>query len=107
MRPGEIVDVPVRMTNTGWRAWGDSGDQRVRVSYHWLDEKDSVVVFDGLRTVFAAPVAQGETAEVTMRIESPRAAGRFVLAIDLVHEGVTWFSQQGVPPHKLTVRVQA
>jgi len=107
MRPGEIVDVPVRMTNTGWRAWGDSCDQRVRVSYHWLDEKDSVVVFDGLRTVFAAPVAQGETADVTMRIEAPRAAGRFVLAIDLVHEGVTWFSQQGVPVHKTPVVISS
>jgi len=41
-----------------------------------------------------------------MRIEAPRAAGRFVLAIDLVHEGVTWFSEQGAPVHKLTVRVQ-
>jgi SAM-dependent methyltransferase len=105
MRRGAIVDVPVRIKNTGWRTWSESDEQPVRLGYHWLDESGAVIVFDGLRTPFAAVVAQGETVAVTIRVQAPRDAGQFVLAIDLVHEGVTWFSQQGVALHKTPVAV--
>ena len=34
-----------------------------------------------------------------MTIRAPAAAGDYVLAIDLVKEGVTWFSEAGKPWH--------
>jgi hypothetical protein len=30
-------------------------------------------------------------------VRAPETAGTYVLAIDLVKEGVTWFSQAGMP----------
>jgi hypothetical protein len=33
-----------------------------------------------------------------LRVQAPDTPGRAVLAIDFVHENVTWFSEQGVAP---------
>jgi hypothetical protein len=42
---------------------------------------------------------------VALRIQSPPDPGRYTLAIDLVHEDVTWFSRAGVPALRIPVRV--
>ncbi len=42
---------------------------------------------------------------VEMRIVTLDHSGRIILAIDLVHEGVTWFSQAGSPCHRIEFRV--
>jgi hypothetical protein len=42
---------------------------------------------------------------VTMafRVRAPERPGRYLLAVDVVEEGVAWFSDAGVAP--LTVRI--
>ena len=40
-----------------------------------------------------------------MIIRAPAEAGDYVLAIDLVKEGVTWFSEAGKPWHAVRVAV--
>jgi hypothetical protein len=42
---------------------------------------------------------------MAMTIHTPPAAGRYELQIDLVEEGVTWFSRAGIPPHRASVRI--
>ena len=42
---------------------------------------------------------------MTLRIETPPAPGRYTLAVDLVEEGVTWFSEAGAPMLKRAVTV--
>jgi O-antigen ligase len=42
---------------------------------------------------------------VAARVRAPARPGRFRLQLDLVHEGVTWFSQRGDPGFELTVDV--
>jgi hypothetical protein len=69
----------------------------VFTSYHWLDAKGGIVEFDGARTPLPRGVAPGETCEVAITIRTPPSPGRYRLAIDLVREGVTWFSQAGCP----------
>ena len=67
-------------------------------SYHWLDGKHRVLVSDGLRTPLPMRIASGEEGGVVLRVQAPDTPGRAVLAIDFVHENVTWFSEQGVTP---------
>jgi hypothetical protein len=40
----------------------------------------------------------GQSVTALLRVEAPRTAGDLTLAIDLVHEGVAWFSDEGVRP---------
>jgi hypothetical protein len=43
---------------------------------------------------------------MTCRIDAPPRAGRYTLALDLVEEGVTWFSRAGAPLLKVDFRVR-
>lgn len=81
------------LRNRSWRPL----QPPVFASYHWLDEKGAVAVQDGVRTPLPRAVAPGETCEMTLRVDTPQAAGRYTLAVDLVEEGVCWFSGAGAP----------
>ena len=87
----------MRLTNQGWAGWSSDGESRIFTSYHWLDETGRTVEFDGERTPLPGVIAAGATREVSLNILSPATPGRYRLAIDLVQEGLTWFSQAGWP----------
>lgn len=94
---GQRIAGAIKLTNEGWEAWSSEGERGVFTSYHWLDPQGHIVTFDGERTPLPRPVAPGETCEVAITILAPAAPGKYRLAIDLVREGVTWFSQAGRP----------
>ncbi|MEO6237338.1 MAG: class I SAM-dependent methyltransferase [Vicinamibacterales bacterium] len=96
----------VTITNLSWREWrSDETARPIMVSYHWLDRERRPVEYDGLRTPFPRPIPPGASARLAVRVEAPRQAGEYILEIDLVEEGVSWFSAAGVPPLRISVRV--
>ena len=86
---GALGRATVKLENAGAGTWRD-----VLLAYHWLDELDNAIDWDGLRT----PLPQLETgarAEVTARVRSPMPRGRYRLAFDLVVENLCWLSEVG------------
>jgi SAM-dependent methyltransferase len=102
---GESFRVRVRLTNRGWLTWDSAGTSPVFVSYHWEDGQGHSLIHDGARTPFAEPIAPDSSAEVDLVVTAPDSAGRATLVIDLVHEGQTWFSEQGVTPLRREMRI--
>ena len=95
-RPGEILVVPVMVTNRSdgpWSATGtlDTGLYRVAVSYRWLNDRGEVVVGEGERFPLPENLPPGDSTEVTERIRVPDEPGSYRLRITLVQEGVAWF----------------
>lgn len=105
MAPGETAHVVVLARNLGFLPWASHGDAPVHASYHWRHERGSLAVADGRRTPLAAPVPPGGEATTNLVVEAPPSAGRYVLEIDLVHEGVTWFSEAGQPTLEVPITV--
>ena len=103
---GTTVSASVSVLNQGWRPWDSTAEQPVFVSYHWLDTSGRTVIEDGLRNPLPRLVAPGDRVAVALRIQCPETPGRYVLALDLIHEHVTWFSRAGVPPLKIPVKVR-
>jgi SAM-dependent methyltransferase len=103
-KPGERLIGAIELTNEGWRAW--SSDAGIFTSYHWLDASGRVVEFDGERTPLPRTVTAGETSKVTISVCAPSVPGHYRLAIDLVREGVTWFSQAGRPCLEVPFRIR-
>jgi len=77
----------------------------VHLSYHWLGPTGQVVVWDGARGALPADVAPGQSAVVAIPVASPVSVGPYILRLDLVQEGVTWFSAQGVTPRDIAISV--
>ena len=82
----------VELENTGTIAWRKG----VNVAYHWLDDRDNPIVWDGTRTP-APPLAPGERGTVDARVRAPIPPGRYRLAFDMVAENRAWFSELGSP----------
>lgn len=97
----------IKIKNTGAITWERDSENPVFLSYHWIDfESKEMVVFEGERSFLPKKeVKPGEEAVFNINVKAPSAPGRYVLQIDLVQEGVTWFSSQRVPPMEKFITV--
>lgn len=100
------LPVRVRVTNTGAAPWSHRGTTPVNLSYHWLDTQGRPVDFEGLRALMPGPLRPGEAVELDLLVEPPERPGAYLLAFDMVEEGVGWFSLQGAPYHTISVTVE-
>jgi O-antigen ligase len=92
---GDVVTVPVSLTNMGPMPWNADRVPKVHLSYHWKKPGgDFYAVFEGLRTRLPHDVGPGASAQVQAVVEAPRSAGEYILEWDLVQEDVTWFYEK-------------
>jgi len=96
-----MVTLPVRAKNISAHKWPADGRYSVRVSYHWVDNKERTVVFDGERTHLPCDLEPNQETTCDVTIKAPSTPGQYVLEIDLVQESVAWFRDKGCE----TVRV--
>jgi hypothetical protein len=97
---GAVGRARVEVENAGTVTWRDG----IRLAYHWLDERDNPIVWDGERTVLP-PLGPGERGVIEARVRAPMPPGRYRFALDLVAEHRAWFSELGGETVTATVDV--
>lgn len=102
---GESKTLPVTLANTGNIPWNAGGEGPVHLAYHWYDAQGRLVSWDGVRTALGADVAPGESRTLAMNVLMPTAPGSYSLRVDLVREGIAWFSGLDVPPLAVSTSV--
>jgi len=98
------ITVPVTLTNAGSLTWDPA--LKFDLAYDLFLPSGDVLVWDGARTLLSAPVAPGASVTVNATVTLPATPGSFALKFDLVQEGVSWFSGQGVPAESITLTIQ-
>ncbi len=96
LAPSAETVVPVRLRNDGSITW--RADRGFALSYHWFTADGQVVVWDGVRTRLPVPVAAGGSVAVDAVVRAPERPGWYRIQLDMVEEGVTWFSQRDPTP---------
>ena len=91
----------VSVRNAGNVAWPARGAGSVALAYHWRDRNGRIVIWDGDRTPLQDALLPGESVEATLRVLPPPAVGWYVLEVDAVREGTSWFG--GGPRLAVTV----
>lgn len=104
-RAGVTGRARVVLENAGSATWRQRGKTGVRLAYHWLDPLGNAIVWDGLRTPFAGPVAPGDTVDIEIPVAAPRPPGGYVLSFDLVEEYRFWFAEVGAATLDVPVEV--
>jgi hypothetical protein len=97
------ITVPVTVTNVGSLVWQPGV---INISYHLFAASGAVFVWDGARTAIPQPLGKGQAATVNLQILLPAAPGTYEVRIDVVQEGVTWFSGQSIAPASIYLQVQ-
>ncbi|MDE3113211.1 MAG: SpoIID/LytB domain-containing protein, partial [Chloroflexota bacterium] len=103
---GATLSLSVEVDNYGPRSLPAAGTNPVHLSYHLYTASGAVVAWDGARASLPADLAPGQGVSVPIDVQMPSQVGSYVLAWDLVQEGVAWLSQVGVASKKEQVSVQ-
>jgi len=102
-----VIDAVVQNTGTAvWLPWDDYGG--VAIGAHVYDAAGALLDFDFHCERLTDPVrdiAVGETVERRVTLPGLQA-GRYVLELDCVASGVTWFAQVSSPPVRLPLTVE-
>jgi hypothetical protein len=97
-----MYEVGVVLENRGTQSWETAGPYPINLNYHWWTADGTPVEWYGLPTLLSQVVKPGEVHPQEARFVTPTQPGDYVLEWDLVHEGRTWFGDQG----SITLRVE-
>lgn len=99
MKSGETVVADVTVKNISSVTWPSKPNAKnryaVNLSYHWLNKKGEIVVFDGLRTPLPRDLEPGGSVALKAAIRAPEKAGTYTLEITLLQELVAWYPEKG------------
>jgi acyl carrier protein len=103
---GERASLQVEVANDSGVDWQPSVQSGIYVGNRWVRaDGKSAIELDG-RAALETGLAAGRSATVELTVTAPREAGRWLLEIDLVDEGVDWFKERGSKPCLLELNVE-
>lgn len=99
-RRGDALTFRLRVANAGlipWPMHGEPGTDAgsVQLGSHLLRDDEEEIAWDYGRARLPRDLGPGETAEVSITLPAPDAAGRYVVEFDMVAEQRTWFEDHG------------
>ena len=100
---GTCYRLPVTVHNTSPLSWTREFGIVIALGNHWLTPEGVIIRLDDGRTILPTPIPSGETVELVLKITAPQTAGTYLLELDLVREGVSWFGAKGSPTTRLVV----
>jgi hypothetical protein len=103
--PGESIKITVKLENTGSEIWQPSERSALYLANRWLDMKGRVINHLDGRAVLNGSLAPGEAVEISLTARAPAKAGRWIVELDMVDEGIAWFKELGSAPAKLQIEV--
>jgi hypothetical protein len=111
LKAGAKQVLHLKVRNAGIGVWKASTAQdwiySVTLADQWLTADESSVVNNmDSRAVLPRDLKPGEEAEIALTVTAPQTPGEYVLELDMVHEGVTWFYEQGSPTLRWRVKVE-
>ncbi|HEV8654893.1 MAG TPA: N-acetylmuramoyl-L-alanine amidase [Candidatus Limnocylindria bacterium] len=102
---GQTTTVPVTITNLGRGTFPVTNSFPINLGYHWTSATGQTVIWDGARTKLPSDLLAGQATTVNASITAPSTGGNFLLKLDLVQEGIAWFSSKGVPTGNTPVTI--
>lgn len=103
------IKIKVSVTNTSIETWInkgiDGGKYKVALAYHWYDTKGNAITKDGYRTLLPHNIKPNKSFEASMNVLTPSVKGDYILEVDMVQEGVTWFKDKGCETLKIPIQV--
>ena len=114
LRMGQKETITVKVKNTSDVIWWQRGAEKnerpdnqfyIAVGNHWLDKNGKRTSDLEGHNGIPKDLRPGEEAEMTLLITAPKEPGEYVIELDMVQEGVSWFGDKGSPTTKVKVAV--
>jgi hypothetical protein len=110
LRAGDQASIPVMIKNlsdTTWlaREFSTSAFQ-LELGNHWLDPNGKNLINDDGRGALPHDLKPGETTMIPLTLNAPINSGKYILEIDMLQEGVSWFGLRGSKTLRVPVTVE-
>lgn len=92
MPKGGAIRVAAEVVNTGRYEWNNTGADATNLGVQLLDTEHRVLKLDFFRVPLPHRLQPGGSAVLEFTVPDPGVGGTFCLKLDMVHEGVCWFS---------------
>jgi SAM-dependent methyltransferase len=103
---GSPFNVTLRVRNSSNDVWSQPAFGPLAAGNHWLDAAGELMVTqDDGRAPLLQVVPPGMEWPVLIALRAPASPGRYVVEIDLVHEGISWWADKGSPTARFTIDV--
>lgn len=108
--PEEMPRASLQRAQVTVRNLGDKGiaTENLSISYHWFENTPAGLVqavWDGIRTPVTVVIEPRSTLTSSFEVRAPDKPGSYVLVVDLVRDGVSWFNSKGAPQFTRPVRI--
>jgi hypothetical protein len=96
----------IKVVNKSSFTWYSGGANPVRLGYHFYKQDEDFQVYDSpTRGSLSENVPPGQSTVIELPIRSPDRRGYYIIQLDMVVEGFSWFSAQGAQMHEAFVFV--
>jgi len=106
IEPNEQRRLSVRVQNCSDIVWPHDLPfcAKLRVGNHWLDAAGTTIINDDGRFSLPRDLAPHEEISMSLIVTGPKEPGQYILEIDMVQEGVSWFKDRGCATVRLPVK---
>lgn len=114
LRVGQVAIINIKVKNTSDVIWYQRGgvttdrtDNKfyIAAGNRWLDKDGKLTSETEGHNGIPKDLKPGEETEMTLQITAPKQPGEWTMQLDLVQEGVSWFSERGSPVTNIKVQV--
>jgi len=107
MKPLETNVINVKIYNDTDVTWRNDPFRPINLSYHWLDENGTVILFEGVRTPLPDDGLLGyDSTLASMKIVAPKEEGKYKLILTMVQELVAWFENIGFESYNVMIEIK-
>lgn len=114
LRTGQVAIINIKVKNTSDVIWyqrggltTDRSDNKfyIAAGNRWLDKDGKLTSETEGHNGIPKDLKPGEETEMTLQITAPKEPGEWTMQLDMVQEGVNWFSERGSPVTNVKVQV--
>lgn len=114
LRTGQVAIINIKVKNTSDVVWyqrggvtTDRSDNKfyIAAGNRWLDKDGKLTPETEGHNGIPKDLKPGEETEMTLQITAPKQPGDWTMQLDMVQEGVNWFSERGSPVTNVKVQV--
>jgi len=106
LRPGQQLRIDVAIQNRSPLDWKPFDESGIALGNHWLSRNGEVIIWSDGRTPLTQTIKAGARSRMLIDTIAPHKPGEYLLELDLVEEGVRWFSEKHMFPFHISVAVE-
>lgn len=103
---GETLSLAVTVKNMSPVPWLATEKSGIFLANHWLDEKGEVIRWLDSRVPLDRDLPPHASIDLKIAVNAPKETGEYLLELDVLEEGVTWFKQKGSETVMVNVEVR-